>query len=441
MPMAGFGTRTSDKYEVPKPLIDLYGKYLFEYALDGLKDICASFQTKLTMIMRKETIEYDWERYEFTIPQHINDIGTIDELNIVTLDHPTRGALETVMMGEKYIDDDDICIILDCDLWFKYNCDWIHDNELFKLLHKIEDDNTSIDGFVLGFLSNKDKYSYAKINENKIVKKTAEKQVISYNALMGVYGFSRGKILKEYAKYLLNRESDYNEYYVSAIYNYMIDDGAKILMLWPDDYRSLGTSDEIDEFLKSNNKFKHLYITDFDGTLVYTIRANYLAYKEVFKKIYDYDLSEDDYANNYGLRINELLVQLGLDINKIEEVKKMKSRVYKKYFDNIYINCDLEQKLKFARRNGNVVCLATTASKKNVDNILKHFKLDDFFDYIIYGENVEHGKPDPEVYQKIIMKYPFISLDNVHIYEDSEVGLVAAIRTGIPTKNITRVEL
>ena len=197
----------------------------------------------------------------------------------------------------------------------------------------------------------------------------------------------------------------------------------------------IATSEEIINFRASDNKFKKLYITDFDGTLVDTREANYLAYKETLKKVYDYELKPEDYYDNFGLRINELLKKLKLDIDKLQDVKKTKARVYKKYFDKIQMNKNLYSHLHYAKQNSNIVCLATTASKKNVENLLKYFEIEDLFDYIITGENVNNGKPDPEVYQKIIMKYPFVSTDNIYIYEDSDVGFLT------PHKQETVLEL
>lgn len=426
MPMGGLGTRTSDMYKISKPFIKLFDKYLFEYALDGLNVIKYVCRTKLTMIVRQDIMN------DYYVTK-LNQIGWkfADEFNLIQIDHLTRGSLETVMQAEKFIEDDDIVIILDCDLLFK-------SNDLYNIIERIDERN-DIDGFLLSFNSDSAKYSYADIDENNIVKRTAEKNPISNHALAGVYGFSNGQILKKYATEILNNPSEYKEYYVSSVYNHMINDGARIILSYLDEYTSIGTSEEIINFKVSDNKFKKLYITDFDGTLVDTREANYLAYKESFKKIYDYELKYEDYYNNFGLRINELLEKLKLDNDKLSDVKKTKVRVYKKYFDNIRINKTLFLHLYHIKHNDNIVCLATTASKKNVENLLKYFEIDDLFDYIITGEDVSNGKPDPEVYQKIMMKYPFVSSNNIYIYEDSDVGFLAAHKSGVPNKNIIDV--
>lgn len=429
MPMGGLGTRTSDMYKTPKPFIKLFDKYLFEYALDGLSDIHHAYRTKLTMVVRQEIMN------DYYVKK-LNQIGWnfADEFNLIQIDHLTKGSLETVMQAEKFIDDNDIVIVLDCDLMFK-------SDDLYNIIERI-DDQEDIDGFLLSFNSDLPRYSYAEIDENNIVKRTAEKVPISNHALAGVYGFSNGTKFKKYAKIILDKnvfDFEANEYYVSAVYNYMINDGARIILSYLDEYASIGTSDEIINFRASDNKFKKLHITDFDGTLVDTREANYLAYKETLKKVYDYELKPEDYYNNFGLRINELLEKLKLDIDKLSEVKKTKARVYKKYFDKIRINKNLYSHLYYAKQNSNIVCLATTASKKNVENLLKYFEIENLFDYIITGEDVSNGKPDPEVYQKTIMKYPFVSFDNIYIYEDSDVGFLAAHKANVPNKNIIDV--
>lgn len=429
MPMGGLGTRTSDMYQTPKPFIKIYNNFLFEYALDGLKVLAGTHRIKLTMIARTEMMD----------PYYIKKVNQIgwtfaDEFNLIQIDKLTRGSLETVMKAENLIEDNDICIVLDCDVLFE-------SIDLYNIIERIVDDE-DIDGFLLSFNSDKPKYSFAEIDNNNIVKRTAEKDPISNHAIAGVYGFSNGALLKKYARMILNKpieEYDKKEYYVSYIYNLMINDGARIILSYLDSHTSLGTSDEIEDFKVSDNKFKHLYITDFDGTLFDTKEANYLAYQETFKKIYDYDLKPEDYYNNFGLRINELLEKLNLDVSKLNEVKKTKTRVYKKYFKNITVNSGLLAELYYKKQSGHIIALATTASKKNVENIIKYFEISDLFDYIITGENVKNSKPDPEVYNKIIEHYYFVNPYHIMIFEDSMVGLMAAHNTIIPDANIVNI--
>ena len=58
----------------------------------------------------------------------------------------------------------------------------------------------------------------------------------------------------------------------------------------------------------------------------------------------------------------------------------------------------------------------------------------------VYGEDVKHGKPDPEVYYKMLNKYYWINNDNIHIYEDSDVGILAAVKSGINLNNLIIID-
>ena len=73
--------------------------------------------------------------------------------------------------------------------------------------------------------------------------------------------------------------------------------------------------------------------------------------------------------------------------------------------------------------------MVTTASKKNVEEILKTFGRFELFDKIFTQEDFKKMKPDPECYLKA-MEYFGIKPENTIIFEDSESGLKAAELSG-----------
>ena len=62
--------------------------------------------------------------------------------------------------------------------------------------------------------------------------------------------------------------------------------------------------------------------------------------------------------------------------------------------------------------------------------MLNHFCIAQYFDVIITGEDVKFGKPNPEVYLKALEKLN-IKNDQAIVFEDSEVGCLAAYDAGI----------
>ena len=73
--------------------------------------------------------------------------------------------------------------------------------------------------------------------------------------------------------------------------------------------------------------------------------------------------------------------------------------------------------------------IVTTASKKNLLDILTHFNYLELFDLLITQEDVTHVKPDPEGFLKA-MHYFGMDAEHTVIFEDSDVGVQAAQASG-----------
>jgi beta-phosphoglucomutase-like phosphatase (HAD superfamily) len=178
-------------------------------------------------------------------------------------------------------------------------------------------------------------------------------------------------------------------------------------------------------------------ITDFDGTLVNTFHANFYAYHEVFKQ-YGYELTRDQYKECYGLRYDAFCDKMNIKQEDRKPIKELKKKIYPDFFDYLTINQNL---LTFIRAShilyGIKTCIASTATKENLYNVLKYFNIEDAFDVIITGENVSKGKPDPEVYLKA-MNVLECKPDEAIVFEDSDVGCKAAENAGL---NYIKVKL
>ncbi len=111
----------------------------------------------------------------------------------------------------------------------------------------LEEPDKARGGALVSFESNLPKYSYAEIDENTgLVKRTAEKEVISSHALCGAYFFSSGREFKSAAHRLLDEPVMQNpEFYVSLLYNYLLQDGSPVYLANMNLYKSYGTPEEL----------------------------------------------------------------------------------------------------------------------------------------------------------------------------------------------------
>lgn len=234
--MAGEGSRfLKEGWTIPKPLIRLHEKELFLRAIDSISD--DEIPMKYSFIVRQEHIE------KYDIAKEIKAI--LPDANIFSVLKTTRGAVETCLIAESVIADDDAVIVMDCDLEFRSE-KFI---EIIKriLVQSMEEANG---GVLVSFESNETRYSYAILGEDSYVTRTAEKEVISNHALCGAYFFSTGLRFKQIAHQLLNEpEFGNSEYYVSLLYNYLLADGEKVRLAPIEEYHSYGTPEELKRYM------------------------------------------------------------------------------------------------------------------------------------------------------------------------------------------------
>lgn len=234
MPMAGAGSRfAAAGFTTPKPLIDVDGMPMFLKAASSLDNISA--EKKFIFIIRQEHVDTQ------NLDQLIKE--ALPEVEIVVLPEITRGAAETAMQSQLLLNPGDPVIVMDCDLWFK-------SASYDEMVSSVIEGNNDITGGVLTFAADNPRYSYARIGENNIVTETAEKRVISEHAITGAYFFAAASEFVQAAEQLLSQpvSDELPEYYLSLLYNILIDEGKKIQAAYVDEFASFGTPEELEAY-------------------------------------------------------------------------------------------------------------------------------------------------------------------------------------------------
>jgi dTDP-glucose pyrophosphorylase len=235
MTMAGEGSRFKDAgYDIPKPLIDFNGKPLFAKSLETLNGV--KFDT-LTCVVRKEHVD------KYHIDKEIQKY--YPNALIVAVENTTRGAAETAFIAIRALilsdlaDFTDSLVIMDCDVAVE-SIEW-----------KPIIMNPKFDGVLLSFDSNDPRYSYADVVKGKVTR-TAEKDPISNHALTSPYFIKKIEdfvdSFHEMEEYK-DKEGNptYKELYVSILYNFMIANGKKVIIVKADKITSLGTPEELEK--------------------------------------------------------------------------------------------------------------------------------------------------------------------------------------------------
>lgn len=166
--------------------------------------------------------------------------------SVTTLSVPavTRGAAETALTAKAWLDPNEPMVVMDCDLWFA--------SREYESLVRGFDTPGTFDAALLTFPSSDARYSYAR-TKGAFVVETAEKQVISPNAITGAYAFRTGQTFTTGAEALMNKPiaAPGQEYYMSAVYNELLALGKTVGWARVDEYASFGTPEELAAVLKS----------------------------------------------------------------------------------------------------------------------------------------------------------------------------------------------
>lgn len=234
IPMAGLGSRFAKAgYKKPKPFIDVSGKPMIVRVLENLKYPDA----KYILVAQWEHLQKEKELVE-KIEHEFNAV-------FVPIEKLSEGTACTVLYARKFINNSTPLLIA--------NSDQIVDIDIAAFIDDCK--NRELDGSILTFVDeHKDpKWSFAKIDEDGLVKEVKEKEVISPYATVGIYLYSRGSDFVNSAVDMIARNDRVNnEFYTCPTYNYAIKDGLKIGIynIRFNQMHGIGTPEDLNSYLK-----------------------------------------------------------------------------------------------------------------------------------------------------------------------------------------------
>ena len=228
--MAGRGKRFVDAgYKVPKQFIRIGKQQLIDISIGSFN----IEECNLIFVVRDDQIS------NFNVDKILKSKYG-EDISIVVTDGMTDGSVCSCLLAEKYIDNDIPLFIHTLDIQFA------------PVVEPQEISEVDSDGLLLTFKSNSANYSYALLNSEGNVTRTAEKKVISDQACVGIYYFRSGKIFCNNAREMIERDlRTNNEFYISPLYNLLIEKELVVKTRPVDKMHIFGTPREF-EFYKNN---------------------------------------------------------------------------------------------------------------------------------------------------------------------------------------------
>ncbi|MEK6883440.1 MAG: NTP transferase domain-containing protein, partial [Nanoarchaeota archaeon] len=249
IPAAGSGNRFVEAgYKTPKYLLNVDNQAIIEQIIDmfpGVNDI--------SLIVNDEALEDNYDK--------IIQIAIDKEVRVLSIPKHKKGPVYSVSQIFNQIDNDKPIIVSYCDCISYFDFD------------KFLSDMSDVEGGIvcgIGFhyvLIGNDPYAVC-FQKNGIVTEVREKYLSNdrFNEYTssGIYFFKSGKILKKYFNDLVKRDINIKgEYYVSLVYNKMIEDGLKIKIFEAENVINLGTPVDFEEYKGWSNYFHHPHKSEY----------------------------------------------------------------------------------------------------------------------------------------------------------------------------------
>ncbi|EKE15167.1 MAG: HAD-superfamily hydrolase, subfamily IA, variant 3 [uncultured bacterium] len=186
---------------------------------------------------------------------------------------------------------------------------------------------------------------------------------------------------------------------------------------------------------------------DLDDTIVNSLplhlKANQLAfekfgydYNSIQKKVKDIDFM--------GRRVSDILI-IKREASSISE-NEMPIKKLVEARENIFLELvkketamlpgviNLLEKLK---EHNTIIAIVSSGTKKYIDTCIDKFNFNKYINFIVSGDQVSKGKPNPECYikafQYLNIKYGHFEKSECLVVEDTKNGLIAGHKAGLKT--------
>ena len=175
---------------------------------------------------------------------------------------------------------------------------------------------------------------------------------------------------------------------------------------------------------------------DMDGTLLDSADYHWHSWREVLAAE-GFALTRERFAESFGRRNDATLRAYfgeGFPLSEVERIGAIKEARYRDMVrsQGVELLPGVGRWLARLKANGWRQALASSASLLNVEAILGWLKIEDFFDAIVSAEDVQTGKPDPEVFLVAAARVSAPPARCV-VIEDAPAGLEAARLAGMRT--------
>jgi beta-phosphoglucomutase family hydrolase len=173
-------------------------------------------------------------------------------------------------------------------------------------------------------------------------------------------------------------------------------------------------------------------IFDMDGVIVDSHPIHKNAWKRFLTSVgHPFDDADLDFVLDGRKREDILRHFLGdLSDQQIEEYGRMKESLFREEALEMETISGLLDLLRDAKNAGISMAVASSGSSSRVHFILDHLGIQEHFSIVVTGDDVAHGKPNPEIFRKAAQLLAARN-DETLVIEDAVSGVIAAKNAGM----------
>lgn len=175
---------------------------------------------------------------------------------------------------------------------------------------------------------------------------------------------------------------------------------------------------------------------DMDGTLLDSAEYHWLAWRDTMQEM-GFEISYEEFVATFGQRNDSILRGwisdeiTAAEILRISDIKEARYRAMVKE-RGVVLLPGVHEWLTRLRDAGWRQAIASAAPRANVAAIIEALQLEAFFGGYIGAEDVQRGKPDPQVFQAAAALLG-VPAERCVVLEDAPAGVAAGRSAGMRT--------
>jgi beta-phosphoglucomutase family hydrolase len=175
-------------------------------------------------------------------------------------------------------------------------------------------------------------------------------------------------------------------------------------------------------------------IFDWDGVIIDSGQLHAQSWRLLATEL-GKTIAPDSFIRGFGMKSGRIIAEIhrwAEDPVEIAKLVERKESLYRQIVarSDIVALRGVAEWLKRLKSAGVPCAVASSTHRLNIEAVLDRIGLRDAFPVIISAEDVEHGKPNPEVFEKAAQRLR-ISAARCVVFEDAHVGIEAGHAAGM----------